>query len=135
MAAKRIRFVRRQHRGDRARVPFDAPVGRLERGGVTNFQQAGLALDHDGARVVIGCADQPDPAHVLVGNAFGNPLRAAAGLAGAASAQEQPDPPISGRRELFVAGNSLPVAEQEVRFVVTQPFQKRPSFGFAQVRQ
>src|SRR5947209_20400879 len=63
-------------------------------------QQAALAFDHDIAGIGCGRRDQRDPAAAVLDDLVANTLRTAAGLAKAATGQQQPGPPIAFRRLL-----------------------------------
>src|SRR5437763_14202058 len=63
-------------------------------------QQAALAFDHDIAGIGCGRRDQRDPAAAVTDDLVANTLRPAAGLAKAATGQQQPGPPIAFRRLL-----------------------------------
>src|SRR5205085_9541011 len=63
-------------------------------------QHAALAFDHDVAGIGCGRRDQRDPAAAVMDDLVANALRTAAGLAKAATGQEQPRPPIAFRRLL-----------------------------------
>src|ERR1700722_20155505 len=56
-------------------------------------QQAALAFDHDIAGIGCGRRDQRDPAAAVMDDLVANTLRTAAGLAKAATGQQQPGPP------------------------------------------
>ncbi len=110
VAADAVGLVGAEHGGDGAAGPHDAAVGGLERRAVGGGEQAGDAFDHDRTRIAICGADEADVVHGAVGHAFRDPLGAAAGLSGAAAAEEQPDAPAAVGRELFGARLPLPVA-------------------------
>src|SRR3984893_4790318 len=63
-------------------------------------QQAALAFDHDIAGIGRGRRDPRDPAAGVMDDLGANTLRTAAGLAKAATGQQQPGPPIAFRRLL-----------------------------------
>src|SRR3984957_10887702 len=75
----------------------------------------------------IGCGrrDQRDPAATVMDDLVANTLRTAAGLAKAATGQQQPGPPIAFRRLLVAPPPPAPIVLDRFEFAVTRPFQER----------
>ena len=88
-------------------------------------QQAALAFDHDIAGIGCGRRDQRDPAAAVMDDLVANTLRTAAGLAKAATGQQQPGPPIAFRRLLVGPPPPAPIVLDRFELAVTRPFQER----------
>src|SRR5207302_11286054 len=88
-------------------------------------QQAALAFDHDIAGIGCGRRDQRDPAAAVMDDLVANTLRTAAGLAKAATGQQQPGPPIAFRRLLVAPPPPAPIVLDHFELAVTRPFQER----------
>jgi hypothetical protein len=88
-------------------------------------QQAALAFDHDIAGIGGGRRDQRDPAAAVMDDLVANTLRTAAGLAKAATGQQQPGPPIAFRRLLVGPPPPAPIVLDRFELAVTRPFQER----------
>jgi hypothetical protein len=78
-------------------------------------QQAALAFDHDIAGIGCGRRDQRDPAAAVMDDLVANTLRTAAGLAKAATGQQQPSPPIAFRRLLGCTAPTSPNRARSLR--------------------
>src|ERR1700736_2053682 len=88
-------------------------------------QQATLAFDHDIAGIGCGRRDQRDPAAAVMDDLVANTLRTAAGLAKAATGQQQPGPPIAFRRLLVGPPPPAPIVLDRFELAVTRLFQER----------
>src|SRR5580698_3517777 len=82
-------------------------------------QQAALAFDHDIAGIGCGRRDQRDPAAAVMDDLVANTLRIAAGLAKAATGQQQPGPPIAFRRLLVGPPPPAPIVLDRFELAVT----------------
>ena len=105
-------------RADGAVGPGEPALGRLVNRAVVvggAGEDARLPLHHRVARVGGGRGDQGDAAGQARGDPRQHPLDARAGLAEAASGEDQPDEPVAGRGELRVARVELPVTEENRR--------------------
>src|ERR1700743_576039 len=67
-------------------------------------------------------ADKRDALHGAVAYALRDPFGAGAGFAAAASAHEEPDAPVSRRRELLLPRPEIPVFDKRAHFIVFQSF-------------
>ena len=85
-------------------------------------QQAALAFDHDIAGIGCGRRDQRDPAAAVMDDLVANTLRTAAGLAKAATGQQQPGPPIAFRGLLIGPPPPAPIVLNRFELAVTRPF-------------
>lgn len=88
-------------------------------------QQAALAFDHDIAGIGCGRRDQRDPAAAVMDDLVANTLRTAAGLAKAATGQQQPGPPIAFRGLLVGPPPPAPIVLDRFELAVTRLFQER----------
>lgn len=119
--AQLIRLGRVVKRGDGAAGPGEPALGRLVKGatvGPANGKDAAFALDHDIAPIGRGLGHQGD-ATALTGrqrawtlDQAADPLGPGAGLAEPAPGQDQPGPPIAGRRQLLRSGPETPVVKK-----------------------
>jgi hypothetical protein len=69
--------------------------------------------------------DQRDPPAAVMDDLVANTLRTAAGLAKAATGQQQPDPPIAFRRLLVGPPPPAPIVLDGFELAVTRLFQER----------
>src|SRR6202162_1154622 len=92
-------------------MPRSRPSRRASRSGI-----AGIGR---------GRRDQRDPAAAVMDDLVANTLRTAAGLAKAATGQQQPGPPIAFRRLLVGPPPPTPIVLDRFELAVTSPFQER----------
>jgi hypothetical protein len=78
-------------------------------------QQAGDALDHHLAGVVLGLADQRDARLRLRQRDIPHPSGAGPRLARAAAAEHEPDTPTAGRLALMRMGECAEIRDQPVK--------------------
>src|SRR3954468_1823902 len=88
-------------------------------------QHAALAFDHDIAGIGCGRRDQRDPAAAVMDDLVANTLRTAAGLAKAATGQQQPGPPIAFRRLLVGPPPPAPIVLDRFELALTRLSQER----------
>ena len=119
--AQLIRLGRIVKRGDRAAGPSESAFGRLVKGamvGPANGKDAAFAFHHDVAPIGRGLRHQGE-ATALTGrqrawtlDQAADPLGPGAGLAETSSGEDQPGPPVTGRRQLLRSRPEAPVVKQ-----------------------
>ena len=119
--AQLLRLGRIVKRGDGTAGPSESALGRLVKGatvGPANGKDAAFALDHDVAPIGRGLRHQGE-ATAMTSRQWAwtldqaaDPLGSGAGLSEPPPGQDQPGPPITGRRPLLRSGPKTPVVEK-----------------------
>jgi hypothetical protein len=110
-SAQTVRLFGRVQERLRTVLPYHAPLGGLVQRAIPLWgdgDDAAFAVHHDIARVGRRRADKGDSLRAF-GHLLAHPLRASAGLACPAAAQQHPETPVTRRRQLRGPGPRRPV--------------------------